>query len=365
MLQIHKYKKDITYCAFCPKLCGFSCPVAQFTTSETYSPTGKMNLLYLAQNNTLRPNKEFSEVIFYGCSGCLVCKEYCKWKIDIPQIIQHTREIITKDNIMPQEVSSLLENINNFKNPYGKYLHEKLKEIVSSYYFERNDEILYFPGCKTIEYFPENIKDTIKFFEKFNIKFRLLNKTMCCGIINLKLGDFEGYNFLKNGLKKELHNFKKIICSCPECAYIFHKKYKIKNVFHISEFIDQIFPKSHLCFTEDKISVMYSDPCYLTRYLNVIDEPRNILSQICNAKIIDFLWSKERAGCCGGILGLIKPDMAQNIAKAKIKEAKNKKQTIIITSCPQCQHILGSNQDEIKVKDIVSFVIERTYPSYS
>lgn len=356
--MLHKYAKDITYCAFCPKLCRFSCPVAQLTASETYTPTGKMNLLYLAQNNALQPNIDFSEIMFYGCSGCFVCKEYCKWKIDIPQIIQYARGILIKNNIVPQEISIFLEKINNFKNPFGSNTDEKLKEILSSCYFEKSDEVLYFPGCKAIEYFPENITNTINFFKKFNIKFSVLNEVMCCGDINFKLGDINGYNSLKSKLKKKLTHFKKIVCSCPECTYTLRKRYNIKNTFHIVEFINYFCHGYNFSYENEAKTIMYFDPCYLARYLNVINEPRNILN-LCNARVIDFLWSKERTKCCGGILNFIKHDFAQKLVAEKIKEAKDKKQTTIVTSCPQCQYLLSSNQNEIEIKDIVDFVVER------
>lgn len=357
--MLDKHKKDITFCAFCPKLCGFSCPVAQVTASETYTPTGKMNLLYLFMSGNLQLSEELSDIIFNGCSSCLSCKNYCKWEIEIPEIIKTAKEMFIKNNIIPENVSSVLKNLYNFKNPYGKDIQAKLKEIIPDKYFKNREKILYFPGCKTIEYFPENITNTIKFFEKFDIEFSMLDETTCCGILNLNLGDTEGFKNLQNENKRKFYGTKTIVCSCPECAYAFKEKYKIKDVLSISEFVWSTCLRNGVYSSKETISVMYSDPCYLSRYLQVVDAPRDILSQICQVKVVEFLWCKERGRCCGGILNFIKPSLSDKIARQKIEEAKEKNQTTIITSCPQCQYILSKAPDNLKIKDILSFTMER------
>ena len=65
------------YCTFCPKLCRFSCPIAEVEHRETVTPWGLMRLLEYARRGTVAGSEETAE-IFYHCTGCARCQTMCR-----------------------------------------------------------------------------------------------------------------------------------------------------------------------------------------------------------------------------------------------------------------------------------------------
>ena len=59
-------------------------------------------------------------------------------------------------------------------------------------------------------------------------------------------------------------------------------------------------PKNHVDET-----ITYHDSCYLGRYNNVFDAPREILRSIPGVKLNEPEWKRETAMCCGAGGGLM------------------------------------------------------------
>jgi len=91
-------------CGFC-RAC---CPVFKVNLTEVDSPRGKA---ILAQKDILSP-------LFYDCTLCKACKEFCPLKLDIDA--SKIREKLVKQGITTERNEKMIQNLREFGNPFGK-----------------------------------------------------------------------------------------------------------------------------------------------------------------------------------------------------------------------------------------------------
>ncbi|MHB1846932.1 MAG: (Fe-S)-binding protein, partial [Deltaproteobacteria bacterium] len=49
-------RPELEHCAYCPKLCRFTCPVSEATGREALTPWGKMSVAFLAERGARAPD---------------------------------------------------------------------------------------------------------------------------------------------------------------------------------------------------------------------------------------------------------------------------------------------------------------------
>jgi len=166
-------------------------------------------------------------------------------------------------------------------------------------------------------------------------------------------------------LKEE--GVREIITPDTLSAYAFKYLYPefIENfdieVKHLIEVLPEAIEKKTLRM-DHRTTVTYHDPCYLARYLRVVDEPRMILSRIENLELKEPEYTSYRTRCDGGggIEGTY-PELADKIAAKRIQELVDTGAEKIITSCPICVMMLrrglkmvGNNEIEVlELHDLV------------
>jgi len=113
-----------------------------------------------------------------------------------------------------------------------------------------------------------------------------------------------------------------------------------------------------------KSTYTYSDPCYLARFSNIVDEPRELLSRIQNLELIEMKSNRKNTKCCGSGLQLVHtayPAISEGVALNKLKDALEIKAKTIITYCPHCyqtlKHVAHDNKMPIEIKDFSQLMI--------
>ncbi len=112
------------------------------------------------------------------------------------------------------------------------------------------------------------------------------------------------------------------------------------------------------------ITVTYHDPCQLSRFLNITDEPRRILESIKGVTLVEpSRTSGEFSTCCGGGGGFeaVFPELSEKIACNRASELAATGAEIVVTHCPGCilqiRHALKKmKMENIKVMDIIEVV---------
>lgn len=215
---------------------------------------------------------------------------------------------------------------------------------------------LYYPGCLTKYVLKPETENYKKILEKINVDFIMLPDEFCCGSPVLNAGyEKEGIKLARKNLELfKKHNVTNIITNCPACFKTFREYKELLpdwniEVEHITKVIlDYIKKKKVLYETRERAS--YHDPCHLGRHSGIYNEPREILNRL-GYEIIEMKNNRENSLCCGGGAGLKanNPELADKIAKKRIKQAKEIGVNKLITTCPLCFSHMDENAKDIEV----------------
>jgi len=224
----------------------------------------------------------------------------------------------------------------------------------------------YYSGCVKGPDFSKNYKEI---FDKLGIRYITLDKEkFTCGSTIHELGYKKEFRSLVIKNEEILKNYRinKIITSCSQCYYILKKIYPefLRNfnieIEHASVIILRALKKKKINFRESeekRTLVGYQDPCYLGRYCNIYEEPRQII-EILGGKILEFDDNRNRAICCGagGGVYLNQPFLSKDIARKRVNRL-DKKASKLITPCNLCYISLSSATENSE--ELSTFIINK------
>ncbi len=342
-------------------MCRFACPVAEVEKKERVTPWGKSLTAFLVLEGKLSYDDPDVVDTFYSCCMCKNCKSYCLVDdVDIPAMIQAGREEIVAAKKEPEEIKQFLVHFKEFNNPFGKDLKTPHPSLSPEGRGGLSD-VLYFTGCSTL-LDKDIFNSTINLFNKTGQGYSIFSD--CCGFPLWASGYAEDARGLMAKVKEAVlsSGAKKIITSCPACAYMLKSIYPAigfnlsAEIFHISQFIEILAKEGRLQFSrKSDIDTAYHDSCFLGRYLNIYDAPRNILSELAFLK--EAAKKKEYSICCGAGLYHFKPKTAKGITDIALENIKQADAKQMITACPTCKRIFSEAlADEISVKDLTELI---------
>jgi heterodisulfide reductase subunit D len=237
-------------------------------------------------------------------------------------------------------------------------------------------ETAYYAGCTGAYEAQPMVRGDVLVLAASGEQFTMLppEEEVCCGFPLFITGQHE---MLKDLVKRlvnayQLRGVKTLLCSCPCCVNIMVKDWPIFygkelpfKIRHITQFVEDALKRGKLRFRKDlKERIIYHDPCYLSRGVGVIAEPRFILSQIPGVRLMEFERHGLDSRCCGagGAARKVYNENAIAMGRLTIDEAVAKKADKLVLSCPACyekvnEAMIGHNK-QIKIVDIMELVAE-------
>ena len=150
------------------------------------------------------------------------------------------------------------------------------------------------------------------------------------------------------------HNVKRILTSCPHCFNSFKHEYPQFGgnfeVVHHTQFLSQLLKDGRLNIKNPAaLKTAYHDSCYLGRYNDIYDAPREILKAV-NHKNVELPRRKSDSFCCGGGGGhmWMEEDPEKRVSNRRVEEVLKADVKCIATACPYC---LTHLEDGIKAKN--------------
>ncbi|GAI15844.1 unnamed protein product, partial [marine sediment metagenome] len=165
------------------------------------------------------------------------------------------------------------------------------------------------------------------------------------------------------------YNIKKIVTACPHCYNTIKNEYPQFGgefeVIHHTEFIANLLEQGGLRIIKGSRGVVtYQDSCYLGRYNDIYELPRQILNNMPDITLVEMEQNRERGFCCGGGGGhmWLEERVGRRINELRTEQAIEAKAQIIATACPFCLQMFEDGikakaaEEWLKVMDIAELV---------
>jgi Fe-S oxidoreductase/nitrate reductase gamma subunit len=371
---------DADACTSCNR-CQDRCPA--YATDKPLSPMKVVR--QIGQQAESNPTGNLIETVsqdaLWACTTCRACQDICPANIEhVNKIIEMRRNLALMEGAFPgDEVKTAINNIEVNGNPFGLAYAARGDWAagldVTIMAEDSAVDLLYFVGCYASfdKRNQEVARNFIKICSAAGIRVGILGKEeKCCGEPARKLGNEYLYQMTAQeniGLIKG-YNVKRIVTACPHCFNTLARDYKDLGlnlpVEHYTTFIATLLEGHKLNLTPQQFDCTYHDSCYLGRYMDIIDQPRAILSQ-AGGRITEMEKSGYDSFCCsaGGGRILAEEKLGSKISEARIQMATDTAAPILVSNCPFCLTMFedgiktGGAEGTLKVRDLAEIVAER------
>lgn len=218
-----------------------------------------------------------------------------------------------------------------------------------------NNPIIYFRGCTAREKETGIQESTEKLLKLAGVDYKILEDEACCGSVLLRTG------FLRQAHEQieknsEVFKGKTVLTSCAGCYKTLKQDYEDVDVIHISQLLSQLIKENKLKLTKHDMNVTYHDACHLGRHMEVFDEPRDVIESVAN--LVEMESIRDNSLCCGAGGGVKSayPEIASEMAEARIAQAKDTNCKTLITACPFCK--LNLENQDLEVLDLCEFLVK-------
>lgn len=314
-----------------------------------------------------------TEEEIWACTTCRNCEDQCPVMNEhVDKIIDLRRYLVMTEGKMDPDAQRAMTNIERQGNPWG--LNRKEKE---NWRDARPD--LHIPTVKELKKAGEEFeylfwvgsmgsfdnrsqKIALSFVHLMNeagIKFAILgNKEKNSGDTPRRLGNEFLFQELATANIEEFEKagVTKIVTIDPHAYNIFKNEYPDfgfkAEVVHHTEMLYELVVQGKLK-PEHAIdeTITFHDSCYLGRYNDVYDPPREILKAIPGVNLVEMKRNREDGMCCGAGGGLMwmEEDTGHRINVARTEQALEVSPGIISSGCPYCLTMLS---DGTKAKEV-------------
>jgi Fe-S oxidoreductase len=182
----------------------------------------------------------------------------------------------------------------------------------------------------------------------------------CCGETARRIGNEYLAQILieKNIETLKKYGVKKILTTCPHGYNAFKNEYPLFGaefeVIHHTDLIRDLIINGKLKIKKElKDKLTYHDSCYLGRYNDLYDSPREVLEQMTKEKIVEMERRKNKGFCCGAGGGRMwmEETLGKRINQMRVQQAKETGAETIITACPYCLTMLSDGIKEINLEE--------------
>lgn len=318
-----------------------------------------------------------TEEEIWACTTCRNCEDQCPVMNEhVDKIIDLRRYLTMTEGKVNPDAQRAMTNIERQGNPWG--LNRKEKEN-----WRELDESVYIPTVKEAKKSGEGFEylfwvgsmgsfdsrsqkialSFARLLNKAGVKFAILgNKEKNSGDTPRRLGNEFLFQELATGNIDEFekNEVTKIVTIDPHAYNIFKNEYKDfgwnGEVYHHTELLYQLIEEGRLTLDyEVKETIVFHDSCYLGRYNDVYDAPREILRSIPGVKLVEMERNRETAMCCGAGGGLMwmEEHVGNRINVTRTEQALATQASVISSGCPYCLTMLEDGTKAKEVEDTI------------
>jgi Fe-S oxidoreductase len=240
--------------------------------------------------------------------------------------------------------------------------------------------VLYWVGCAG-SYDPRNQQVSqamVQIFRAAGIPFAILGEEETC---NAEWARRAGEEYLyqiqaeENITTLKQYAFKRIVTQCPHCFNTLKNEYPqfggSWEVMHHSQFIDELLRTGKLLPSKrlDSGRVTYHDSCYLGRYNQVYEAPRQVLASLPGLELDEMARARQRGFCCGGggASMWMEHKAGQRVNDVRLDEILQIDPQLAAVACPFCLIMLDESltrrqTPRLGLKDLAEVVAATLLP---
>ncbi|MBV9545937.1 MAG: 4Fe-4S dicluster domain-containing protein [Chloroflexi bacterium] len=328
-----------------------------------------------------------SEDELWDCTTCRACMEQCPVRIEhVPLIVEMRRNLVLEQSRFPAELVSLFNNLERNGNPYSFPASSRADWATAAGVQELAEvqdpsslEVIYWVGCmSSFDARNQRVATAlVRIFKAADVRFAILGKEeTCSGDPARRAGNEYLYQVLAQTNIERLQQYqpRRVVASCPHCFNTLKNEYPQLggnfSVMHHSEFIKELIDSGRLNVPRETLDhqdrYAYHDPCYLGRYNEVYEAPRDVVDAV-DGSHVELPRCRDRGFCCGagGARAFMEEKRGTRISHNRLTEAIDTKASGVAVGCPFCitmfeDGVRALNAEEtFAVRDIAELVAER------
>lgn len=195
----------------------------------------------------------------------------------------------------------------------------------------------------------------------------------CCGDPARRLGN----EFLFQSLAEEntaailAAETRHVVATCPHCYRVLKHEYELPGteILHHTELLARLIASGALGSRTSSSQygrTAYHDSCYLGRYEDIYQEPRQALRSVPGLELVELPRSCAQSFCCGGGGGRVFLEEAEGerINHMRTDEAIAAAVNTLVTACPYCMTMLSDGAKDkgeaFTVLDLAEVLVEES-----
>lgn len=322
--------------------------------------------------------------VLWACTTCRACEEACPIMIEyVDKVVDMRRHLVQEESRFPAELTRTFKSMETTGNPWGIDANDRdawARGLDIPLMADKPDaEYLYYVGCAGS--FDDRNKRTTqavaKILKNAGVDFAILGKEeLCNGETARRIGNeylFQSMAEMCNEVFQG-YNVKKILTNCPHCFNTLKNEFPQfggdYDVVHATEFVRDLIAAGKVKLDgegAERKTITYHDSCYLGRYNEVFDAPREILQAIPGVRLKEMERSRKFGMCCGAGGGRMwmEEDADKRVNFKRVEQALETKPDAVAVACPFCMTMVDDGlkakapEGNVEAVDVMELVAAR------
>jgi len=318
-----------------------------------------------------------SEDGIWACTTCYACVYECPVMNEhVPKIIEMRRHMVLTQGKMPPEAMETMRKIEQNYNPWG-IGWDRRGEWAEGMFIPRLSDggqyLLFWVGCAGS--FDDRNKKVVQSFARIlreaGIPFAILGpEEKCTGDPARRIGNEYLFQMLATMNVETMNKYgvKRIVTCCPHCFNTLKNEYPQLGgnyeVIHHTQLLDTLLEQGRIKLTKEISElVTHHDSCYLGRYNDIFDEPRDVLARIPGVRTVEMSRCRDKGFCCGagGARMWMEERIGEKVNHRRLQHVTETNAKVVATACPYCLIMFDDaaktkNREDIQRYDIAELV---------
>jgi Fe-S oxidoreductase len=328
-----------------------------------------------------------TEEELWACTSCRACVQECPVSIDQLDVINEMRRfLVLSESRFPAEIQPAFESMERNGSPWAFAPADRARWAdgmsipTMAALAEKGErpDVLFWVGC--MGSFDDRAKKITVAFARIlqacGIRFAILGQEEHChGDPARRMGNEYLYQMLAKDTIATLDRYQvmTVVTSCPHCFHQIGNEFPQLGgnyeVIHHSTYIERLLQENRVPLQTEagkKLTIAYHDSCYLGRYNDIYDAPRETLRRALPVvNLVEPKRTRDRGLCCGAGGGrmFMEERTGKRINAERVDELLATGAEVIAVACPFCMTMMHdgakARDATVQVYDIAEVVAQR------